>query len=190
EGRLKAEVALYTRQIVERIEKYVILTEDIPFERAILNVMKAHGLKLSTAESCTGGYIAHLFTQHSGSSAVFEGGGVTYSNALKQAILGVKPETLELFGAVSEETVKEMALGAINHFNTDYAIAVSGIAGPDGGTPEKPIGTVWVAVANRKEVKTKLFSFSNQRMQNIERSAMAALMLLFIQLKQDLNIKH
>lgn len=190
EAQLKTEVALYTCQIVERIEKYVILTEDIPFERAILNVMKAQGLKLSTAESCTGGYIAHLFTQHPGSSAVFEGGGVTYSNALKQAILGVKPETLELFGAVSEETVKEMALGAINRFDTDYAVAVSGIAGPDGGTPEKPVGTVWIAVANRKQVKAKLFNFASQRMQNIERSAMAALMLLFIQLKQDLNIKH
>jgi len=190
EAKLLTEVAAFTQQIVDRIEKYVILTEDLPFEKAILNLMGKHGLTLSLAESCTGGYISHLFTQHPGSSAVFQGGGVTYSNALKQSQLGVKESTLIEFGAVSEQTAMEMALGAVANFNTDYAVAVTGIAGPDGGTVEKPVGTVWIAVANRREVKAKLYKFANQRFQNIERSAMAAMMMLFIQLKQDLNVKH
>ncbi len=190
EALLLAEVALHTRKIVDRVEKYVVLTEDLPFEKAILNLMEKYALTLSTAESCTGGYISHLFTQHAGSSTVFKGGGVTYSNALKQSILGVKEKILVDFGAVSEQTAKEMALGAIANFKTDYAIAVTGIAGPDGGTPEKPVGTVWIAVANKQEASAKLYKFASQRLQNIERSAMAALMMLFIQLKQDLNVKH
>lgn len=190
EALLLAEVALYTQKIVDRVDKYVVITEDLPFEKAILNLMGKYDLTLSTAESCTGGYISHLFTQHAGSSAVFQGGGVTYSNALKQSILGVKEKTLVDFGAVSEQTAKEMALGAVANFKTDYAIAVTGIAGPDGGTPEKPVGTVWIAVANKQEVGAKLYKFASQRLQNIERSAMAALMMLFIQLKQDLNVKH
>lgn len=187
---LEAEVSRYARKIISRIQKYVVLVEDIPFEKAILNLMEAHKLTLSVAESCTGGYISHLFTQHSGSSVVFQGGGITYSNALKQSVLGVSEQTLAVHGAVSEQTVKEMAIGAVKHFNTDYAIAVSGIAGPDGGTADKPVGTVWIAVADKKGVKAKLFNFSSRRMQNIERAAMAALTLLFMRLKQDLNINH
>ena len=186
EAQLLTEVNNYTQKIVERVEKYVIVTEDIPFEKAILNLMGKHGLTLSLAESCTGGYIAHLFTQHPGSSAVFQGGAVTYSNNLKKSVLGVREETLTGFGAVSEQTVTEMAAGAVASFNTDYAIAVTGIAGPDGGTLEKPVGTVWIAVANKHEVKAKMYKFANQRFQNIERSAMAAMMMLFMQLKQDL----
>ncbi|RZK52690.1 MAG: CinA family protein, partial [Pedobacter sp.] len=91
------------------------------------------------------------------------------------------------FGAVSEQTVKEMAEGAIEHFKTDYTIAVSGIAGPDGGMPGKPVGTVWIAISSKKETIAKLFTFSNKRIQNIERSATAALTLLLNLLKQDLN---
>ncbi|MNK17128.1 Nicotinamide-nucleotide amidohydrolase PncC [compost metagenome] len=190
EAALLAEVAFHTNKIVERVDKYVVLTADLPFEKAILNLMGEHNLTLSLAESCTGGYIAHLFTQHPGSSAVFQGGGVTYSNTLKQLMLGVKEETLIEFGAVSEQTAMEMAKGAVANFKTDYAIAVTGVAGPDGGTAEKPVGTVWVAVANKHEVKAKMYKFASQRLQNIERSAMAAMMMLFLQLKQDLNVKH
>lgn len=185
EQKLKDEVALHAAKIINRLEKYVVNTEDIPFEKAILNLMQANRLTLSTAESCTGGYIAHQFTQHPGASAVFQGGAVTYSNALKQSVLGVKASTLEQFGAVSEQTVKEMALGAIANFKTDYAIAVTGIAGPDGGTTEKPVGTVWIAVADKNGVLAKLYTFASRRQQNIERATMAALMMLFIQLKQD-----
>ncbi|MGV3547688.1 MAG: competence/damage-inducible protein A [Pedobacter sp.] len=187
EQALLTEVASFTQKIVERVERFVVLTDDVPFEKAILNLMGKHGLTLSLAESCTGGYISHLFTQHSGSSAVFQGGAVTYSNALKQSVLGVKEQTLLEFGAVSEQVAKEMALGAVANFKTDYAIAVTGIAGPDGGTVEKPVGTVWIAVASKTEVNAKLYKFASQRLQNIERAAMAALMMLFVQLKQDLK---
>lgn len=184
---LLTEVALFTQNIVDRIEKYVVLTEDLPFEKAILNLMEKHNLTLSLAESCTGGYLSHLFTQHPGSSKVFQGGAVTYSNALKQTMLGVKEATLIEFGAVSEQTAIEMANGAVANFKTDYAVAITGIAGPDGGTEDKPVGTVWIAVADRKGAKAKMYKFASQRFQNIERSAMAAMMMLFIQLKQDIK---
>ena len=187
EGILKLEVAKYKQQIVEHIKPYVAAEHDIALEKAILDLMKANNLTLSTAESCTGGYIAHLLTLHAGSSAVFAGGAVAYSYDLKESILGVKKDTLTNYGAVSEQTVKEMAEGAIMHFKTDYAIAVSGIAGPDGGMPGKPVGTVWIAIASKNTVIAKLFTFTNKRIQNIERSATAALTMLLNLLKQDLN---
>ena len=140
--------------------------------------MAAKGLTLSVAESCTGGYLSHLFTQHPGSSAVFWGGGITYSNQLKQSVFGVKAETLEKFGAVSEETAKEMVQGALLHFKTDFAISVTGIAGPDGGSADKPVGTVWIGVAGPQKMLIKKFTFGNKRRQNIERSAISALSIL------------
>lgn len=175
---LEVEVKKYAAQIIDSIGDVVIIDEDIPLEKAILNLMQSKNLTLSTAESCTGGHIAHLITQHPGSSAVFLGGAVTYSNQLKTSLLGVEAETLDTFGAVSEETVKEMAVGAIKQFKTDYAIAVSGIAGPDGGTPTKPVGTVWIAIANKENTITKLLTLGNKRTQNIERATTAALVLL------------
>ncbi len=184
---LKAEINSYVQQIVDRVRSYVAAEEDVALEKAILDQMKAKNLTLSTAESCTGGYISHLITQHAGSSAVFAGGAVAYSYDLKESILGVKHETLTEFGAVSEQTVKEMAEGAIAHFKTDYAIAVSGIAGPDGGMPGKPVGTVWIAIASQHQTVAKLFTFGEKRIQNIERSATAALTMLLNLLKQDLN---
>lgn len=187
EAILKAEIDLEAQKIIERIKPNVAAEEDLALEKAILDLMQANNLMLSTAESCTGGYISHLITQHAGSSAVFAGGAVTYSYEMKESVLGVKHETLTEFGAVSEETVREMAQGAINHFKTDYAIAVSGIAGPDGGMPGKPVGTVWIAVASKNTVVSKLFTFGNKRIQNIERSAIAALTLLLNLLKQDLQ---
>jgi nicotinamide-nucleotide amidase len=187
ELQLKTEIAHYAQLIINEVKPYVAATDDVPLEKAILDLMKENNLTLSTAESCTGGYIAHLLTQHAGSSAVFAGGAVAYSYELKESILGVKNETLTTFGAVSEQTVREMAEGAIRNFKTDYAIAVSGIAGPDGGLPGKPVGTVWIAVSTKKQTVSKLFTFTNKRIQNIERSATAALTMLLNLLKQDLN---
>jgi len=181
---LKSEVQVYAAKLISKIKKHVVIDDDIALEKAVLDIMKHKNLTLSTAESCTGGYIAHLITQHAGSSAVFAGGAVVYSNQLKQSVLGVKATTLDSFGAVSEETVKEMAAGAVSHFKTDYAIAVSGIAGPDGGTPEKPVGTVWIALAARDKVFAKRFYFGNKRIQNIERSAIAALTMIVNDLNQ------
>ena len=187
ENLLKSEIATVAEKIIAKIVNYVVVADDITLEKAILDKMKVRNLTLSTAESCTGGYISHLITQHAGSSAVFAGGAVVYSYDLKESVLGVKHETLTTFGAVSEQTVKEMAEGAILHFKTDYAIAVSGIAGPDGGMPDKPVGTVWIAIAGKQRVVAKLFNFGSKRIQNIERSATAAFTLLLNLLKQDVG---
>jgi len=178
EAFLKDKIAEYAQKIVDRVANVVAAEEDISIEKAIMDFMEHRGLTLSLAESCTGGYIASLFTQHPGSSKVFFGGAVTYSNELKESILGVKHQTLELFGAVSKESVTEMVEGALSNFKSDYAVAVTGIAGPDGGTPEKPVGTVWIAVANVNKTLSKKLTFGNKRRQNIERSAIAALNML------------
>ncbi|MCX2430416.1 MULTISPECIES: competence/damage-inducible protein A [unclassified Pedobacter] len=185
ETALKMEVESYAKLMIAKIPKFVVVDEDIPFEKAVINIMNSRGLTLSTAESCTGGYIAHLITQHPGCSSVYWGGAVAYAYELKESILGVKESTLNKFGAVSEETVSEMAEGAIKQFKTDYAIAVSGIAGPDGGTADKPVGTVWIAVSNKNKTVAKVFTFSNKRIQNIERSAASAFTMLLNLLKED-----
>jgi nicotinamide-nucleotide amidase len=184
---LKDKLDEYTVKIAERVGKAVVALEDISIEKAILNFMAEKELTLSTAESCTGGYIAHLITQHPGSSKVFFGGAVSYSYELKESILGVKNETLWQYGAVSKETVTEMVEGALLNFKSDYAIAVTGIAGPDGGTVDKPVGTVWIAVANADKTVSKRFLFGNKRQQNIERTAIAALNMLNILLKEFKN---
>jgi len=184
ESTLKEEVEVFARQIIEKVKKFVVIDEDIPLEKAILNIMKQKGLTLSTAESCTGGYIAHLITQHPGCSSVYWGGAVAYAYELKESILGVKESTLTTFGAVSEQTVTEMAEGAVKNFKTDYSIAVSGIAGPDGGTEDKPVGTVWIAISSKNKTVAKVFNFSNKRIQNIERSAASALTMLLNLLKE------
>lgn len=178
EAQLRQEVEAFAAKLVERVRDKVVAEEDVTLEKAILKKMEANGLTLSIAESCTGGYISHLITQHPGSSKVFFGGGVTYANELKESLLGVKAETIQQFGAVSGEVVTEMVEGAIKHFGSDYAIAVTGIAGPDGGTEEKPVGTVWIGVSNGEKTQIKKFTFGNKRVQNIERSAISALSML------------
>ncbi len=185
EGLLKDEVNEFAAKIVARVANVVAAEEDIPIEKVILNLMTGKGVTLSLAESCTGGYIAHLITQHPGSSKVFLGGVVSYSDELKESVLGVKNETIEQFGAVSGEIVKEMVEGALRNFKSDYAIAVTGIAGPDGGTPDKPVGTVWIAVATINKTVAKKLTFGNKRKQNIERSAISALTMLNTLLRES-----
>lgn len=185
EAELNNEIEEYVEKIISLLGEYVVATEDKPFEKAILDLMSKKGLTLSVAESCTGGYLSQLFTQHPGSSEVFFGGGVTYSNDLKVKVLGVSPATLDKHGAVSDETVKEMACGALDNFKSDYSIAISGIAGPGGGTKDKPVGTVWVAIASKKQVVSKRFQFGSRRAQNIERASINALILLFHILREE-----
>lgn len=185
ESDLKREIEAYAQQIIAKIKQYVVIEDDIALEKAVLNVMEASGLTLSTAESCTGGYIAHLITKHPGCSTVYKGGAVVYANEIKQSVLGVTQATLNDFGAVSEQTVREMAEGALKHFKTDYAISVSGIAGPGGDMPGKPVGTVWIAVASTHRTVSKLHQFGSKRLQNIERSASSALMMLLNELKHN-----
>ncbi len=179
------ELTKIKQAIVERVHKHVVAESDISFEEAILNLLIENKETLSTAESCTGGYIGHLLTSIAGSSRAYEGGAVSYSYDLKKSILGVQQSTLDTFGAVSKETVEEMAIGAIKEFNTTYSIACSGIAGPGGGTEDKPVGTVWIAVANKNKVFSKKFQFGNLRMQNIERTAVQALYMLFKMIKEE-----
>ena len=140
EQLIKIKIEEFAAKITERIGNIVAAQEDIPLEKAIMNFMAAKGLTLSLAESCTGGYLSQLFTQHPGSSKVFLGGVIAYSNDVKSNILKVNKDTLENFGAVSEETAGEMVKGVLAVINTDYGISITGIAGPDGGSPEKPVG--------------------------------------------------
>jgi nicotinamide-nucleotide amidase len=187
EAILKRKVNEYAEQITKRVGSFVVAQEDIPLEKVILNLMAEKGLKLSVAESCTGGYISHLFTQHAGSSEVFLGGAVTYSNGMKEQLLGVKKETMEKYGAVSGEVVTEMVEGALRNFGSDYAIAVTGIAGPGGGSDEKPVGTVWIAAATKGKTQIKKFTFGNKRIQNIERSSISAFFMLITLLKETID---
>jgi nicotinamide-nucleotide amidase len=185
ENLLKREINIYAKRILDLISEFVIAENDTPIEKVIMDFMESKNLTLSLAESCTGGYISHQFTQHPGSSKVFIGGAVTYSNSLKMSILGVSEETLRNYGAVSEQTVREMAEGAHSAFHSDYSIAVSGIAGPDGGTEEKPVGTIWIAVTGKSKTITRKYNFGNKRIQNIERSATTALILLYKLMKEE-----
>jgi len=182
---LEVEITAIMKQIVARIPAYVIAEADLTLEKSILDFMQARKLTLSVAESCTGGALSYTITRNPGSSAVFLGGAITYSNNLKETVVGVSSQTLQQFGAVSEQTVLEMASGAIKAFKSDYALAVSGVAGPDGGTEDKPVGTVWIAIANSKKSVAKKYQFGNKRIQNIERSVTSALIMLFKLLKED-----
>jgi nicotinamide-nucleotide amidase len=160
------------------VTEWLVTDEDISIQEAIGRLLKTHGHTLGTAESCTGGYIAHLITTIPGSSSYFKGSVVSYANEVKTKMLGVSPDTLTTHGAVSEPTVQQMVRGALEALETDYVIATSGIMGPDGGTPEKPVGTVWVAVGNRQNILTQKFSFRFDRLRNIELTATNALNLL------------
>ncbi|MCL4482671.1 MAG: competence/damage-inducible protein A [Bacteroidetes bacterium] len=145
---------------------------------SIGKMLTEKGWTVSTAESCTGGAIARLFTENPGSSAYFKGSVVAYSNEIKTKILGVTEDTLIKYGAVSREVVEAMALSACQLMNTDFAIATSGIAGPSGGTTEKPVGTVWIAVARGEQVTSQLYNFGNDRERNIARTGQTALFML------------
>ena len=152
--------------------------EDITLEKALGKMLTEKGLTLSTAESCTGGYAAHLITSVPGSSAYYMGSILSYSNEIKMAKLGVKEETLKEHGAVSEQTVKEMVAGAVKLLKTDLAVATSGIAGPSGGTLEKPVGTIWIAVGNAEKIKTFTMNLGRDRTRNIQYTAIRALNLV------------
>lgn len=141
--------------------------------------------KLVTAESCTGGGVAYHLTDLPGSSAWFERGFVTYSNASKEELLGVQPATLQQFGAVSEQTAQEMAEGALKHSQADFSLAITGIAGPDGGTIEKPVGTVWFAWASRhKQTQTHLYLLEGDRQTIREKAIKISLEKLYMFLRE------
>lgn len=147
-------------------------------EEEIGLLLKEKKMSLSTAESCTGGGVAALVTSVPGSSEYFKGGIVAYSNEVKMRLLGVSPEMLEKHGAVSRETVIEMVRGAMKTLKTDCAVATSGVAGPGGGTPEKPVGTIWMAVACGDKIVTRKEEGDLGRAGNVQRTIQDALALL------------
>ena len=147
-------------------------------EQVVGSLLKQAGQTLALAESCTGGYVSHLITSVPGSSAYFIGGVVSYANAVKMEELGIPSDMLELNGAVSQPVVEQMASGVRLALRTDWSIAISGVAGPEGGTPDKPVGTVWIAVAGQGGHRSVLGHFPGTRDLVIRRSAVAALNLL------------
>lgn len=156
----------------------IVAAEDIPIEQLLGNLLMAGGKTVSTAESCTGGNIAHVFTSLPGSSAFFKGSVVAYANEVKENVLQVNSADIEIFGAVSQQVVEQMAVGVRKLLKTDVAIATSGIAGPTGGSDEKPVGTTWIAVCSDEQVLSREFRFGKLREQNILRATQAALLLL------------
>jgi nicotinamide-nucleotide amidase len=175
---IETEMNAQFETVKQLAKEYLVTDEDEPLEKVIGKILSAKNKTMSTAESCTGGYIAHLITSHPGSSKYFKGSVVSYDNEVKENVLNVSNQTLQTVGAVSEETVKEMLSGVLNKLNTDYAIAVSGIMGPDGGSEEKPVGTVWIAVGNSTQQQTLKLNLRFDRMRNIQLTTQNALNLL------------
>lgn len=179
EENKEAELLRFRDRIVERIAKHVFsLDENKSLAQSIGDLLITRKENLATAESCTGGYISHLLTSTPGSSAYFEGAVIAYSYDIKELELGVKNSTLMTEGAVSEACVIEMTKGLLAKMKTNYGISVSGIAGPSGGTPDKPVGTVWIAVGNKEKIIAKKFELTKQRDYNIKISAHTALNML------------
>ena len=186
-GQDKKEVRALLDSEKAKLEKIlgedIFCEEDTPLEVIIGELLKKKKITVSTAESCTGGGIAALITSVPGSSEYFNGSIVAYSNEIKMSLLHVSAETLEKHGAVSRETVTEMVKGAMKTLKTDCAVATSGIAGPGGGTPEKPVGTVWIAAAYKNEIVAMKQEGDEGRKGNVEKAIQNALLLLCEKLK-------
>jgi nicotinamide-nucleotide amidase len=178
--RVKTEnlLNLELEKLLKIVSDHVVGTADQKLEKVIGDLLVDKGSTLSLAESCTGGMISHLITSIPGSSRYFTGSVVAYSNIIKEKILDVSSKSLETYGAVSEQVVSEMAAGALKHFGTDYSVATSGIAGPDGGTKEKPVGLVWIAVASSDRIIAEKYNFGSQRDINIQKASITALNML------------
>lgn len=164
--------------LTEILADAIVAYDDTPVEEMIGNLLADKGMTLSTAESCTGGFIAHKITSIPGSSQYFKGSVVAYSNEVKVNVLNVLPGDIDLYGAVSKQVVEQMAVNVRKLLKTDVAIATSGIAGPDGGTAEKPVGLVWISVSSPNGIVSREFKFGNVRLQNIERTAQTAMLML------------
>lgn len=179
------ELQYYVDKIEARIPELVFGEDNQRMEEVVGSLLQEKSARLATAESCTGGTIAQLITSVPGSSACFQGAVVAYSNEIKQNILNVKSDSLVAYGAVSEAVVREMAEGVKKKFQVDYALATSGIAGPEGGTEEKPVGTVWFALAGPHGTITKKMVFGKDRHRNILRSSYFALNMLRLELLSE-----
>jgi nicotinamide-nucleotide amidase len=160
------------------VKEWLVTDRDENLPEVVSRLLKTAGTTLGLAESCTGGFVSHLLTREAGSSEIFKGSVISYSNEIKNQLLNVDEVVLREEGAVSEATVKAMAEGALDALHTDYAIAISGIMGPGGGSPEKPVGLVWLAAGNKEELITERVQFRYDRLRNIEMASNAALNLL------------
>jgi nicotinamide-nucleotide amidase len=175
---VEKEINPFFEELQVQVTEWLVTNEDEGLEVVIGKILKAKGKTMGTAESCTGGYIAHLITSIPGSSAYFKGSVISYANEVKENLLAVSHDTLASHGAVSQQTVMAMVKGAIEKLNVDYALATSGIMGPDGGSEEKPVGTVWIAVANKDKTETLKLNLRFDRQRNIGLAAANALNFL------------
>lgn len=186
---------LLSAKVNQEIENLKTIIPDLIFgyntetmEEVVGTLLNQNSLSVATAESCTGGYIAHLLTSVPGSSNYYKGSVVAYSNEIKEDILGVANQTIVDYGAVSETVVKEMASSIRKKFNTDFAISISGVAGPDGGTEEKPVGATWIGLATPSGVVARFFQFGEHRGRNIRRSALTALNILRLEILKEQSL--
>ncbi len=177
-NHLQQEVDTLARQLCVLTKEYLVTDQEISMEALIGQLLVTTNRTMATAESCTGGLIAHQLSTVPGASAYFKGSVVCYSNDIKEKVLGVQKNTLEQYGAVSEEAVTEMVKGVLRVMDADVALAVSGIMGPGGGSPEKPVGTVYLAVSNGERILTKSLKLGFDRPRNTQQTALFALDLL------------
>ena len=179
----RAEGAAMLERIESRLRekagRYIYGKDGERYESVVARALKESGLTVAVAESCTGGLLGAALTETPGASAYFLGGVQCYANEAKVRFCGVKPETLRQFGAVSQETAQELAEGVRSAFRSDIGVSITGVAGPDGGTPEKPVGTIWIGIADANGVKARRFSVGTERTINRERATAAALQFLY-----------
>jgi nicotinamide-nucleotide amidase len=185
QSTLKKEIDNLIEAIMPLAGEYVYSVEDENLEEVVGKLLRARRLTISIAESCTGGYVSHLITSVPGSSEYFLGSIIPYAYEIKMRQLGVKPETLEMHGAVSEPTIVEMANLVRAKFNTDIGVATSGIAGPGGATLEKPVGTVWIAYSDKHHTVTRKLQLSKDRMINIQLASMLVLNLIRLSVPKE-----
>jgi nicotinamide-nucleotide amidase len=178
ENKIEQTLQEQIESLKQLIPKYFFGYDEEKLEEIIGKLLKKYGNTLATAESCTGGAIASLITTVPGSSNYFKGAIVAYENQVKTKQLMVAEPLIEQHGAVSKEVVEAMAEGCLNLLNTDFAISTSGVAGPTGGSPEKPVGTVWIAVASKEKTISEKYRFGENRERNITKSVMSALNML------------
>ncbi len=188
--KIESDIQLLLQNLKPIIGNSILAFEDVTVIEIVSRLLINNGLTLSTAESCTGGNIAHEITRIPGSSKFFRGGVVSYHNEVKNEVLGVNSDVIKSDGAVSRVVVEQMANGALSKLGSDYAVATSGIAGPGGGSEEKPVGTVWIAVAGPDKTISEKFQFGHLRERNIIRATEMAMVMLKKMVEADLNINN
>ena len=170
-------------KLTKLISNYIFAMDDLPIQRVVFDLLIEKGKTFASAESCTGGNIAHVITLIPGSSEVFKGAAITYATPMKTKVLDVPAETIDEYGVVSQQVVENMAIGVRNLMEADFGVATTGIAGPSGGTEETPVGTVWIGVASAKGVVSKCFNFGKDRENVINRATIMA----YEMLRQQIN---